>query len=586
MTSRKTDRERPATSTYAATPGIPAAYAPPRPRGPIDLQLSRNEGRCPRGLSQPQLPQQELARYPDLAALRRELAGRWGLPPERALLTAGGDDVLLRCCLASAASPGGAVLATPTFEMIPRYLAMANVPMRCVPWPEGPFPTDALIEAGRDAAIAFVVTPNNPTGAVASPRDVERIARALPDTLVVLDAAYGELATNDPTPAALALPNVVVVRTLSKAWGLAGLRVGYALGSAAWIARLAAVGNPYPVSSASAALARTRLATGEEDMRAYAERVADERADLSALLTRLGARPAAPTEANFVLARELDPQWTVEALAALGIAVRAFPGNPELADAVRITVPGEAPSFTRLCAALTSALAPAALIFDLDGVLADVSESYRVAIVETAAAHGVSLSNEEVAAAKRRGGANDDWELTRALLAAHGVDVPLDEVTRTFEALYQGTQAKPGLREREQLCVSRPLLVSLKERWPLAIVTGRPRSDAQGFLERFNLQGLFRVVICREDAALKPDPAPVRLALERLGLTRASLERPAPAWMLGDTVDDVVASRAAGVLPLGVLPPGEADPDLPTALLDAGAARVLDRTDALEGLLP
>ena len=82
----------------------------------------------------------------------------------------------------------------------------------------------------------------------------------------------------------------------------------------------------------------------------------------------------------------------------------------------------------------------------------------------------------------------------------------------------------------------------------------------------------------REDAALKPDPAPVRLALERLGVELA--------WMVGDTPDDLVAARGAGVVPIGVVPPG-ADPcRARTALQAAGAARVLSRTEDLTALLP
>ena len=113
---------------------------------------------------------------------------------------------------------------------------------------------------------------------------------------------------------------------------------------------------------------------------------------------------------------------------------------------------------------------------------------------------------------------------------------------------------------------------------PLALVTGRPRRDAERFLERFGLADLFDVVVTREDAALKPDPAPVRLALERLGVERA--------WMVGDTPDDLVAARGAGVLPLGVVPPG-ADPSRTRTTLEAaGAARVLSRTEDLTALLP
>jgi len=556
-------------------------YAPPAPRGAIELELSSNEGRAPSAatLAGEPLAADAVARYPDLGALRGALARRFDLVPERVLVTAGADDALLRACLATLGEGREALVASPTFEMIPRHVALARGTLREVPWPEGPFPTDAFLEASSArTALAFVVSPNNPTGAVASATDVARIARALPSTLVVLDAAYGELADEDPTSEALEHDNVVVVRSLSKAWGLAGLRLGCALGRPEWVARLAASGNPYPVSAASAHIALRRMESGAADVRDFRARVRFERDELARLLARLGARPAAPAQGNFVLARDLDPEWTTAAAASLGVALRRFPDRADLADAVRVSVPGEPRAFARLAATLEAALAPRALLFDLDGVLADVSRSYRAAIVATAASFGVALASAEIEAAKARGRANDDWALTAELVAARGIAVDLPELVARFEALYQGRPGRPGLRERETLLVPRARLAAWRARCRLAVVTGRPRADARRFLERHGVLDLFDALVCREDAPHKPDPAPVRLALERLG-ARA-------AWMLGDTPDDLAAARAAGVVPLGVLAPGS-DPERARAALEgAGAARVLARATELEELLP
>jgi phosphoglycolate phosphatase-like HAD superfamily hydrolase len=110
------------------------------------------------------------------------------------------------------------------------------------------------------------------------------------------------------------------------------------------------------------------------------------------------------------------------------------------------------------------------------------------------------------------------------------------------------------------------------------VVTGRPREEARWFLERERLMPLFHALVCMEDAARKPDPAPVRLALTRLGVQRA--------WMIGNTPDDVRAAAGASVVPFGIVAPGD-DLTLTTAALtDAGAARVLDHTADLEELLP
>jgi HAD superfamily hydrolase (TIGR01548 family) len=249
-----------------------------------------------------------------------------------------------------------------------------------------------------------------------------------------------------------------------------------------------------------------------------------------------------------------------------------------LIGALRITLPGNAAAFERLVAALTTVLAPEALVFDLDGVLADVQHSQRAAIAATAQAFGVTVTSAQVAAAIRAGDAANDWIVTQRLIESGGREVPLDDVTARFQALYIGDTWTPGLRERERLIPNNHLLERLAAHRRLAIVTGRPRAEAHWFLERAGVAHLFGAVIAMEDAAPKPDPAPVRLALARLGVNRA--------WMIGDTPDDVRAAAQAGVVPLCVVAPGD-EPSLAIAALqDAGAARVLDQLTDLLDLLP
>ncbi|MCI0543214.1 MAG: HAD family hydrolase, partial [Actinobacteria bacterium] len=167
--------------------------------------------------------------------------------------------------------------------------------------------------------------------------------------------------------------------------------------------------------------------------------------------------------------------------------------------------------------------------------------------------------------------ANDDWELTQRLCAAAGVEVPLETITERFEQIYQGTTERSGLKRSERPIVAAEILAELSARMPLGIVTGRPRSDAEEFLERFELTRYFAAVVTRESGPLKPDPSPVRLVLEQLDVERA--------WMLGDTPDDLEAALAAGVVPVAVVPPGS-DPDRYRRML-AGAAGVLDSTNQI-----
>lgn len=556
-------------------------YRVPRHGAPLDLYLDGIGGLQPPadlfGRLADADPERLVRQYPDTAPLAARLAERLGIGTDRLLVTSGGDDALDRACRALLAPGRSIVLPEPTFEMIGRYATWTGATQRTIPWPRGPYPVDAVLAAvdATTTAIA-VVSPNNPTGAVIDAASLRRLAAGAPDAVLLVDLAYVEFADEDLTDVVLSLPNAIGFRTLSKAWGLAGLRVGYAFGPATLVGWLRAAGNPYTVSGPSVHLACSRLDDGVE-VDAFLDRVKAQRDGLTALLAGLGA-DALRSQANFVFCRTPHAAWIRDGLAGLGIGVRTWPGHDHLGDAVRINVPGDAAVLARLTASLRTVLAPEAVLLDMDGVLADVSGSYRAAIVQTAAHFGVTVTGEMIRAAKAVGNANNDWILTRRLMADQGVDVPLDQVTAQFEARYQGTAASPGLKATERLLLDAERFAALAARYPIAVVTGRPRADAHAFLDQHGLGHLVTTVVAMEDAPAKPDPAPVQLALTRLGVTRA--------WMVGDTPDDQRAARAAGVVPLGVVPPGE-DPTVSAPVLTAaGAARVLPDVTALLELLP
>ncbi len=336
-------------------------YRVPRADAKLDLYLDGNEGMGPdpsllRALSDADA--QLLRRYPKATALEARLAERLGVDPRQLLVTNGADDALDRACRALVGPGRALLLPVPTFEMLARYAELSGGRVDRIPWPRGPWPLDLALDALRpDTSAVAVVTPNNPTGAVASAQVLDTLSRRAPGAALLVDLAYGEFADEDLTAAALALPNALVFRTLSKAWGLAGLRVGYVAGPTEMIDWLRVAGNPYAVSGPSLLLAERRLADGDAAMRAFVATVRTEREQLAAHLSALGAQPL-PSQANFVLARVADSVALRDGMAALGIAIRAWPGRADLARLVRITCPGDARDFDRLCCALQEVLAP------------------------------------------------------------------------------------------------------------------------------------------------------------------------------------------------------------------------------------
>jgi histidinol-phosphate aminotransferase len=550
-------------------------YSVPRASTPVDLHLDANEGApAPGRIASVALQPNDLRRYPSTAALEQELADWLNVEASEVVVTAGGDDAIDRLCRGFIGPGRNLVLPTPSFVMIARSAQLAGGEVREVEWETPEFPLSEFMESvDAQTGVVAVVSPNNPTGFVVSASAIRKLSEAAPHALILLDLAYVEFADEDLTRLSVDLPNVVVVRTFSKARGLAGLRVGYAVGRAEWVGVLRAAGGPYPVSAASVAIARKSLEVGEEGVAAAVNAVKANREQLARVLDEVGF-PAPQSHGNFLLAEVGDGARFRDAMAGMGIAVRAWPGDARLGSRSRITTPADNDDLARVDHAIRVVAQPEAIIFDVDGVLCDVRGSYRAAIVATCAHFGVDVGQDHIAAMKAKGDANNDWIVSQRLMAEAGVDVALEEVTDVFEGFYQGTDDTEGLWREEETLVTREWLESLGRRHRLALVTGRPRRDARRFVETSGFENLFGAVVCMEDAARKPSPDPLFLAMKQLDVQTA--------WFLGDTVDDIRSARDARVLPIGVVAPGEDPGVVGPVLVRAGAGVVWQKATDIE----
>lgn len=347
------------------SPGVAgrSGYRVPGHGAPIDLFLHGNEGAGPGADVFEALAGADvelLRRYPDPSGLEAALAARCGVAPEQVVVTAGGDDALDRAFRAFLAPGRDVILPYPSFVMLDQYATLVGATARRVSWPDGAWPQEAVLSqiSGRTGAIC-VVTPNNPTGAVVDEAALRALSAAAPRAALLVDLAYTEFADVDLTGVVRSLPNAIQFRTLSKAWGLAGARVGYAVGPAELIGYLRAAGNPYAVSAPSIALALRRLATGEEAMRAYVARAKSERVALRAALRAIGG-DAPESQGNFAFARmptREGAQWLTDAMAGLGVKIRLL----QLGDgaAVRVTCPGDDAALARVLDGIAAAFDPA-----------------------------------------------------------------------------------------------------------------------------------------------------------------------------------------------------------------------------------
>jgi histidinol-phosphate aminotransferase len=226
----------------------------------------------------------------------------------------------------------------PTFSMVPVYAAANGLTIRPVlARPDGDLDPASLTPASGGAA--YLCSPNNPTGGVLPPWVIEAVLARVPvDGLVILDAAYADFTDQaDWLDQAVRAGRCLVLRTFSKAWGLAGLRVGYAVGHARLIARLNAIRGPYMVSAVSEAVVSRVLEQDGAWVQARAREAADNRDRLIARLVAMGQTPW-PSRANFVLLPVADATAVAARLLARRVAVRAFVALPGVGDAVRIGV--------------------------------------------------------------------------------------------------------------------------------------------------------------------------------------------------------------------------------------------------------
>ncbi len=186
------------------------------------------------------------------------------------------------------------------------------------------------------------------------------------------------------------------------------------------------------------------------------------------------------------------------------------------------------------------------VVFDMDGVLADVTESYREAIVVTVERFtGKRIPRDLIQAYKNAGGWNNDWALSRKIAADLGVNVDYNAVVDYFNSVFIGNNGD-GLIYRESWLPRPGLLERLSARYRLAIFTGRLRYELDYTLDRFAKDIAFDPIICAEHVA-RPKPFPDGL----LAIQNAFPGR--PLWYVGDTIDDARAATAAQVPFIGVI---------------------------------
>jgi histidinol-phosphate aminotransferase len=342
----------------ASVRNLPAYHPPLSGRDGLRLDFNENTVGCsPRVVARlREIGAEEIARYPERGPVEALVAAYLGIGPNELLLTNGVDEAIHLLCETFLQPGDEALIAVPTFAMYEISAAATGARVVTVPAEAGfRFPTAGLLSrvTPRTRLIA-IANPNNPTGSVAESSSLLEIADRVPEAAILVDEAYFEFYGKTLLGQSRHVPNLFVARTFSKAYGLAGLRVGALAGHADHIQMVNKVSSPYNVNGVALACLPTALADLDY-IREYVAEVRQARDELQHEFSEWGIRYW-PSQANFVLAH-LGSLNTglIQSLRARGILVRDRSRDHGCEGCARITV-GTTEQTARLLQALREAL--------------------------------------------------------------------------------------------------------------------------------------------------------------------------------------------------------------------------------------
>jgi histidinol-phosphate aminotransferase len=318
-------------------------YDPGRLPVPVDLSDNTNLWgpnpealRVLRGASPGQV-----ARYPSVYGtdLKEAVANTFGVARENVTTGCGSDGLLDSAFRACAVPPGKMSYPAPSFSMVETFARMNGMEARPVPWAKATSGPQALLEGGPD--LIYLCSPNNPTGADLERSWVEVLLREVGSDgpLVILDEAYADFGGDSFLRDAVASERLLVLRTMSKLYGLAGLRVGFGIGPEKLVKEVDKARGPYKISLLSEAAAVAALTDTSGWRETMVEQTVKNREKLRRELETRGFTPL-PSSGNFLLlpVEPADAREVNRALRNAGVAARPFPLLPGIGDALRISI--------------------------------------------------------------------------------------------------------------------------------------------------------------------------------------------------------------------------------------------------------
>lgn len=547
-----------------------------------DLKLDANEnlfGPSPKVMDAiKNLRASDIYTYPTYGELRQKLADLNNKNIDNILTTNGADEAIYAVFNTFLESDECILTACPTFTMPKIYSKIIGAKFIEVLYKKRwEFPIGEFLEQMKNDKIKVLhlTTPNNPTGDVISKTDMKRILDNSKGKIVLIDEVYANFSKISYSEFLDDYENIIIVRSFSKDFALAGLRLGYMVASKTLIDEVKKVLSPYNVNNI-AVLAGIKALEDIEHFEHQQKDFKRAKEELTTLFKNLGG-VVYESFANFLCVDfSKKAEFVYKKLLKNKIKVRFFGYNEQLIGTLRITIPP-----LNQVEKIKKALSINDLIvFDMDGVLVDPSNSYRVAIEHTYQHFANKrLDVAEIQAAKNLGGLNNDWDLTEYLLKKDGFHIDKKTIIEKFQEIYW--QAGKGLINDEKLVLDKNILNELYKKYDLAIFTGRPKAEAIHTLELNGIKDLFYPIITMDDLPYNKQKPDIQGILDIKAETIAN-----KIYYLGDTFDDMICAKNSSVVGVGVLPPAfKCDRTLKDGLIKNGAVIVLDDVNSISTAL-
>lgn len=514
--------------------------------------------------------------YPAYKDLQDLIAMTYNLEEENILCTNGADEAINLAISTFIDKNDEILTAIPTFSMPKIYASLQQGKYKEIEYNDNfEYPYEKIEKAiSKKTKMIIFTTPNNPTGDIINKDFIEKIAQKQPNTAILIDATYSSFNDNSYFDLVKKYQNVIVIKSFSKDFALAGLRLGFLASQKNNILEIKKVQSPYSVNSI-AIIAGIASLLDKNYIENVKNEIKESKKYLEKELNDLGLKTYT-SYANFLLINgEEKAEFLFHKLKKNSIITKIFRNDKKLKNHLRITIP-KLEDAKKLIQILKT---NPTLVFDMDGVLIDVRKSFRKAIKETYKFFTQKeVQEEEIKELKNIGGYNNDWDLTEFLILKSGKKIKKEKIIQKFEEFYWNNSN--GFINNELPIFDKQQLEELSKKYNLVIFTGRPQKEALYTLELFKIKDLFSTIITMDDVGLdhqKPDTKGFELIKQRIFYDDIKY--------FGDTVDDMICGTNAQIPVIGVLPPQDKTEILKKSLKNNGAMLVLDNITEIEKCL-